>query len=101
WTGLVDDVRAASQPRAVISSEAFAQADGPEIRRSVDDLDPARVHVVLTLRQLARILPSSWQQSVQTGSDSRYEDWLATQLEVEFRGTRPLLYRPPDRPDRR
>ena len=84
--GLVDDVRAASQPRAVISSEAFAQADGPQIRRIVDDLDPGRVHVVLTLRPLARILPSSWQQSVQTGSDSRYADWLATQLASDAAG---------------
>jgi hypothetical protein len=86
WTGLVDDVRAAAQPRAVISSEAFAQADGPQIRRIVDDLDPGRVHVVLTLRPLVRILPSSWQQSVQTGSDTRYADWLATQLESNTAG---------------
>ena len=86
WTDLVDDVRAASQPRAVISSEAFAQADGPQIRRIVDDLDPGRVHVVLTLRPLARILPSSWQQSIQTGSDSRYADWLATQLASDAAG---------------
>ena len=83
WTSLVTEIRAASQPRVVLSSEAFAQADGPQIRRVVDDLDPARVHVVVTLRPLASILPSSWQQSVQTGNDTPYREWLTAVLEEE------------------
>ena len=63
-------IRAASQPRVVISSEALRAG-----RRRADPAGSSttstrgRVHVVLTLRPLARILPSSWQQSVQTGSD--------------------------------
>ena len=86
WNDLVDEVRAADARCVVISSEALAQADDAQIRRIVEDLDQARLHVVVTLRPLARILPSSWQQSVQTGSDTRYTDWLATQLESDAAG---------------
>jgi hypothetical protein len=81
WTSLVAEIRASSAPRVVLSSEAFAQADESQIRRVIDDLDAARVHVVVTLRPLASILPSSWQQSVQTGNDTAYPDWLAAQLD--------------------
>ncbi len=86
WTDLVHEVRTASATRVVISSEALAQADDAQIRRIVEDLEGARLHIVVTLRPLARILPSSWQQSVQTGSDIRYGDWLATHLGSDAAG---------------
>jgi hypothetical protein len=81
WRDLVRDVRRAREPRVVLSSEFFAWADPAAIRRIVDDLDPARVHVVVTLRPLARILPSHWQQNVQGGAVAPYARWLATVLE--------------------
>ncbi len=94
WTDLVHEIRSAASPRIVISSEALAQADDAQIRRIVEDLGGDRVHVVLTLRSLARILPSSWQQSVQTGSDIRYDDWLATTVESDAAaGPRSFWYR--------
>jgi hypothetical protein len=76
WEDLVHEIRQAPEARVVLSSEAFASADATQIRRVVEELDPARVHVVLTLRPLARILPSQWQQSVQSGLEARYADWL-------------------------
>ena len=62
------------------------QADGPRIRRIVDDLDPDRVHVVLTLRPLARILPSSVAAVGPDGVRLAVHDWLATQLESDAAG---------------
>jgi hypothetical protein len=55
--------------RAVVSSEQFADADDQLARRIVDDLGGVdRVRVLLTLRPLAMILPSSWQQSLKSGA---------------------------------
>ena len=54
----------------------------------VEDLDPARIHVVMTLRPLARMLASRWQQNVQTGETIAYDAWLQE-----------LFNRPDDAPD--
>jgi hypothetical protein len=76
WAGLVREVRRAREDRVVISSEFLAHASDEAVRRIIDDLDPGRVHVVVTLRPLARMLASLWQQQVQSGSSRPYEAWL-------------------------
>ena len=76
WDSLVRDVRAAGDQRVVLSSEFFAEADNATARRVIADLGGARVHVVVTLRSLARILPSQWQQYLQNGFHFRYLEWL-------------------------
>src|SRR6476469_3194097 len=76
WDRLVRDVRAACDQRVVLSSEFFAEADDATARRVIADLGGARVHVVVTLRSLARILPSQWQQYLQNGFHFRYLEWL-------------------------
>ena len=76
WDNLVRDVRAAGAQRVVLSSEFFAEADDAAARRVVADLGGARVHVVVTLRCLTRILPSQWQQYLQNGFHFGYLEWL-------------------------
>ncbi|MFV8183460.1 MULTISPECIES: hypothetical protein [unclassified Streptomyces] len=81
WAGLVQQVRAAGRRTAVISSEFFADAeDDATIARIVEQLGGDRVHVLVTLRPLARIMPSQWQQYVQNGLRMGYEDWLRHML---------------------
>lgn len=83
--------------RAVVSSEQFADASLEQAAAFVDDLGgPDTVRVLLTLRPLALILPSSWQQSLKSGAPkpmpgplrrvkSRvvkpYDDWLRETLD--------------------
>jgi hypothetical protein len=62
--------------RVVISSEFFDEADDAVARRIVADLGGPRVHVVVTLRPLARIMPSQWQQYLQNGMRTPYLEWL-------------------------
>lgn len=76
WSKLVDEIRSAPEPRVILSSEIFADG-GPEvIRRVVDDLDPARLHIAVTLRPLPRILASQWQQEVRGGQRTPFDTWL-------------------------
>jgi hypothetical protein len=86
WNGLVREIRRSSG-RVLISSEWFADAAPPDIGHIVDALDPSRVHVVVTLRPLALILASQWQQFVQAGVAIPYEPWLRTILEEPESGT--------------
>src|SRR5581483_5402685 len=65
WQDLVDEVEAAGDQRVVIDSEFFTDADDLGARRVVDELGRDRVQIVITLRPLAKILSSQWQQYVQ------------------------------------
>ncbi|HET8786933.1 MAG TPA: hypothetical protein VFM38_14960, partial [Candidatus Limnocylindrales bacterium] len=76
WNALVREIDAAKEPRIVVSSEFFAWADSEAIGRIVSDLDPERVHVAVTLRPLARVIPSMWQQNVQLGTVTPLEAWV-------------------------
>ncbi|MBT2419900.1 hypothetical protein J7F01_05610 [Streptomyces sp. ISL-22] len=81
WERLLERVRATGGRTCVISSEFFADApDDETIERIVGQLGGDRVHVLVTLRPLARIMPSQWQQYVQNGLRMGYEDWLEHML---------------------
>jgi hypothetical protein len=68
WQTFIERV-ARRKDRAVVSSEQFADATPEQAARFVDDLGGAAVvKVMLTLRPLAMILPSSWQQSLKSGA---------------------------------
>jgi hypothetical protein len=76
WDRLVQSIRAAGDQRVVISSEFFADGDDEAARRVVADLGGPRVHVVVTLRPLYRVMPSQWQQFVQNGFCTPYLEYL-------------------------
>jgi hypothetical protein len=82
WRFLLWEVRRASEKRVIISSESFARAPAEAIERIVTDLDPKRIHIVVTLRPLARILPSQWQQGVQNGLRESFVPWLEAVLDM-------------------
>jgi hypothetical protein len=80
WDRLVRNVGEAGDQRVVISSEFFADGDDAAARRVVADLGGPRVHVVVTLRPLARIMPSQWQQFLQNGLCTPYLEYLGKAL---------------------
>lgn len=62
--------------RAVVSSEYFCEVDDQSAARVVRELGGDRVEVVVTLRNLGRMLPSSWQQYLKYGRTLSYSRWL-------------------------
>lgn len=75
WQAVAD--RATAWPgRSVISNELLAAATTPQIHRVVDSLAGAEVHVVYTLRDLARMLPSDWQEQVKHRHALSWEEYL-------------------------
>lgn len=81
WNALVREVRGARERRVLISSEFFAGASDEQAKGIIRDLDPAKAHVAITLRPLAKILASRWQQNVQEGARIPYDEWLREVLE--------------------
>jgi hypothetical protein len=76
WDALVEEVRAAPEDRVVLSSEIFTDGDDAAMERVLRDLDPSRVHVVITLRPLVKILASQWQQGLKGGQQLTLDRWL-------------------------
>jgi hypothetical protein len=76
WSALTADVAAQGDCRVLVSSAFFGDGDDEATGRVVEGLGGSRVHVLVTLRPLAKILPSQCQQFVQNGLRLRYPDWL-------------------------
>jgi len=94
WNRVVTQVRSASDLRVIVSSEFFCEADDERAKRLIHDLGDERVHVVITLRHLGRILPSSWQQFVRNRMTKPYDEWLEKTLKGEqFRSPTPAFWR--------
>ena len=76
--------RTAKAPgRVVISSEFFCEASSEQAQEAVNALgnSGARpVQVVVTLRNLGKLLPSSWQQYLKYGMTTSYDAWLTDVL---------------------
>lgn len=66
--------------RCVVSSEAFSVCDERLAEPIVRALGGDRVHVVLTLRSLDRVLPSAWQERVKGGGREPFTEWAQTVL---------------------
>src|SRR5207247_2440901 len=75
-TACAGEVRRSTEARVLLSSEFFADVEADRIPRIADDLGRERLHVVVTLRPLSRLLASQWQQYVQSFMRLSYDDWL-------------------------
>ena len=93
WQALVEEIEQAPEARVILSSEILTDGDLAAVERVVRDLDPRRVHVVVTLRPLARILASQWQQEVRGGQRAAYDRWLADVFEGRSRTARHFWHR--------
>jgi len=76
WHAVAREVRSSRMARVVLSSEVLSYASPDDVRRIVDDLGGSSIHVVVTLRPVARLLPSYWQQGIQNGSALSLDRWL-------------------------
>jgi len=67
WSKVVDEIERWRGSSVVLSQEFMSAADESDARRLVATLAPRRVSVIITARDLVRILPSHWQTSIKQG----------------------------------
>jgi len=77
WPALVDEVLAWRGTSALISEEFLAFARPGQVRKAVRAFAPRRVHVVVTVRDLARVLVGDWQQQMGKGHAWSWEEYAA------------------------
>jgi hypothetical protein len=66
-----------SRGAAIISDEVLAACNPPQADRAIRSLLAAEVHVVLTVRDIASLLPAEWQETVKCCGTIPWEQWLA------------------------
>ena len=76
WQAMVDEVARAGQDSAVISEEFFVYARPRHIRQLERALSPAELHIVVTARDLGRVIGSAWQHELTKGHSWSWPDFL-------------------------
>lgn len=71
---------------AIVSGEAFSVIDSAAAQRLVESLGVANTHVIITARDLGRVLPSSWQQHIRNGRSTSFGSYLNQQAERRGQG---------------
>lgn len=76
WDRLAAAAREWSGSSVVISHELLADSEPHEAERAAASVRPHEVHVLYTVRDLARQIPAAWQESVKNGWTVPYRDYL-------------------------
>lgn len=70
------ELESAPGPDAVLSQESLAACQPDQIDRLLGACGEREVHCIVTARDLARGLPSSWQQQLKAGDTTTWAEWL-------------------------
>lgn len=77
FRSLVAEVTGWSGRSVVLSEELLSAATPRQVGRVVRALGPARVHVVVTVRDLGRVLVGAWQQELAKGRAWTWQEYAA------------------------
>ncbi|MFI0350641.1 hypothetical protein [Actinomadura sp. 9N407] len=77
WHRMVEEIRSRDGGAAVISQELLASAYPRHVGRALADLEFAEVHLVYTVRDLARQIPAHWQEDVKNRAALTFGDFVA------------------------
>ncbi|PXY22225.1 hypothetical protein [Prauserella muralis] len=88
---VVAELENTDKPASVFSTELMAPASPEEAQQVLSALSFAEVHVVCTVRDFARQVPSVWQENVKTRHRTTYDAFLGALRSGELNGiTRPF-----------
>lgn len=76
WLELRAGIESWPHRGVIVSMEFLSLANEKQARRAVSGLDQREVHVVLTARDLARVVPAQWQESTQNGATWEWPEYL-------------------------
>ena len=89
WQAMVDGVAAADPPTVLVSDEHLSLAAPRQARTAVHSFPDREVHVVVTVRDLARTLTSAWQEEVKNRGQWTFEEFAAAVRDPDRAGTSP------------
>ena len=75
WNKRVKDIKS-QKIDSMLSSEFFSEIDDTQLSLMANDLKDFDVEIIFTIRPLAKLLGSSYQQYLKYGIKASYEEWL-------------------------
>lgn len=75
WDSLADAVNTSGMPTALISAERLSLSTLRQAKKALDSLPASEVHVIVTVRDLARVLVSSWQETIKNGATWTWQEF--------------------------
>ncbi|HWA66194.1 MAG TPA: hypothetical protein VG899_07480 [Mycobacteriales bacterium] len=87
WEALAKVART-NKDTSIITHELICGANDAQAARAIASLQPAEVHVVLTARDLAGLLPAEWQETVKHRNSRTWEQWLVDVIDTPPRRRR-------------
>ena len=82
WRRAVRAINRDTSGTTVISSEFFSEIDVEKIKELRNSIKGKEIDVVFTLRPLAKVLSSSYQQYLKYGLKADYKEWLHSIFDV-------------------
>lgn len=76
WTPFVKKITEASAERVIFSNELVAYLEEQMVSKIAEALGPTRLRVVIGIRSITELIPSSWQEYLKHGSTVGYEEFL-------------------------
>jgi hypothetical protein len=92
WDRLAREIRAWPGD-SVISMEWLSRAEPHQVQRIMDSLESHEIHVVFTVRDLARVLPASWQESIVNRMQWTWPEFLAQTADEDVPGEERKFWR--------
>jgi hypothetical protein len=89
WAELVAAVNALDVPAALISDERLSLSGIRAINTVRDAFGSSQLHVIVTVRDLGRVLVSSWQETIRGGATWTWADYIDAVRDPEQHGVNP------------
>jgi hypothetical protein len=89
WKALTDSVARAAEPTVLLSEEYLASANVRLARRVIAGFPDREVHVLVTARDLGRVLASAWQEDVKNDTTRTWAQYIAAIRDPGTRGQDP------------
>jgi hypothetical protein len=81
FSRFVSRINRSKTPKILLSSEFFSELSAEQIDKLKSAIKKRDVKIVFTIRPLAKLLPSSYQQYLKYGIKADYEKWLHSVLD--------------------
>jgi hypothetical protein len=89
WDALCKAVRSTPLPTALISAESLSALTRRQAARAVNGFPDHDVQVVVTCRDVGRVLVSAWQQGIRSGHTSTWREYVVAVQDPTERGRHP------------
>src|SRR5699024_332964 len=76
WARLRDEMSQWSGD-VLLSNEWFSMASADQATNFIEQFDPDQVHIIFTARDLTRLVPSGWQESLKLGRGKSLTEFVA------------------------